>query len=800
MFDALEDCPKDFQAKLIQVLNSVGETIQASPADVFNIVLCASNDENDKDVTKKMYNWWKAVFEILSKCEIPDDRKAEYDDLVDTLMAEVSKAGDDAQVNESNDDVVYIIKNKGGYNLCPSPHSNGDYEWDSDSAYAIQFDTKRRAENFIRRNAFDSARVVEIQKSRLMQEEYEQANIEDEEVMLKDMEFAISKIGEIANRVQDLINFVNPYCQLVKESSGEFYLEDVREDYLLGRITDEEMEDAINGIEDIYEDMKPEFISSLKELKDEFMSYVDAANSGSSSALTLLGGLVSRLKITTVFGFDKWWDKCPLNKHNEMKFNGVDESINKFNIGDIVDWYDPEDGTVLHGGTIVGVYDDDTFKVDFEDEGAFSIPGGDLELSSCGHEEFNEDNMMKFKNIDESGKRFGCRTSALTNHRTHEIKKMYISGRISEDEAFEQLSEIGRDDSTAEMLIDRWNSDYGINESNDGEWVDMDDLIGVPQTDPEDDVEEPIEDDNSEVGELEEVEMESDVKEIEGFKVGDKVIWDDPDGEPTDGWTIVDFEFEYPDDDEFDSSIADEVIVDIEKEDGSYAQALLIELEHDETQVDEAKVVQDVNDVWALLKVLEDDKASKNLKDLIDSHVRSEEEIMDAVDELYPEDVTQTELNNVFASGMEDIVDALGLDVNAYVKDGSFVDLSKPSTIAAEGDEESKPEEVNGDEKKFKGDDGEVKTLDNANKKVVSEMTIEQDINSAEQLERILWGQGRENFIELVSKYGADEVMSVLEDSGITNLTQMNDYLWFEIDSIEEMLGGTTDDEGAEEL
>ena len=87
MFDALEDCPKDFQTKLIQTLRSVGETIHVSPVDVFNIVLCASNKENDKDVDKKMYNWWRGVFEILSKCDVLDDRKKEYDDLVDVLMA-----------------------------------------------------------------------------------------------------------------------------------------------------------------------------------------------------------------------------------------------------------------------------------------------------------------------------------------------------------------------------------------------------------------------------------------------------------------------------------------------------------------------------------------------------------------------------------------------------------------------------------------------------------------------------------------------------------------------------------------
>ena len=385
---------------MIQTLNSVGETIHVSPVDVFNIVLCASNKGDDKDVVKKMYNWWRGVFEVLSKCDVPDDRKKEYDDLVDVLMAEITKTGNDVKVNEAEE-------------------------------YG-----------------------------------YEQADIEDEDAMLKDMKFAISKIGEIANKVQDLINFVNPYCQ-----------------------------------------------------------------------------------------------------------------------------------------------------------------------------SFNEDKIMKFKKINEK----------------------------------------------------------------DDEWIDMDDLIGVPQSDPRDDIEIP--------------------KRLH--------------------------------------------------------------------KADESNVVVDVNDVWELLKVLEDDEASNNLKSLIDSHVRSEAEIMDAIDELYPENVTQIELNNVFATGMEEIVDALGLDVDAYMKDGSFVDTLKPSTIAAEGDEESNQDEVKDGEKKYKGDDGEVKTLDNADKKVVSEMTIEQEIDDPWKLSEMMWGQGQENLQELLRSDVVDEeeVMQMIEDMGIRDLTNINDVFSFEFREILESLG-----------
>ena len=484
MFDALQDCPKDFQTKLIQTLNSVGETIHVSPVDVFNIVLCASNKGDDKDVVKKMYNWWRGVFEVLSKCDVPDDRKKEYDDLVDVLMAEVSKTGNDVKVNESEE-------------------------------YG-----------------------------------YEQADIEDENAMLKDMKFAISKIGEIANRVQDLINFVNPYCQSFNE------------------------------------------------------------------------------------------DKI-------MKFKKINEKGGEF--------VPPE------------LFECDGVEYKIEPEKNPTFPEGDYAILEW------EDGEYKYK----------CRHMGA-----YDVKMWMNNMRKDENRRREER-----------ILRQR----YKKNESKDGEWVDMDDLIGVPQSDPRDDIEIP--------------------KRLQ--------------------------------------------------------------------KADESNVVVDVNDVWELLKVLEDDEASNNLKSLIDSHVRSEAEIMDAIDELYPENVTQIELNNVFATGMEEIVDALGLDVDAYMKDGSFVDTLKPSTIAAEGDEESNQDEVKDGEKKFKGDDGEVKTLDNADKKVVSEMTIEQEIDDPWKLSEMMWGQGQENLQELLRSDVVDEeeVMQMIEDMGIRDLTGINDVFSFEFREILESLG-----------
>ncbi len=80
MFDALQDTPRDFQTKLIDALNSLSQTMGVTPEDAFNQVLCASKDDN-QDVKKKMYNWWRGFFEVLGKVsdgKVPKDRVSEY--------------------------------------------------------------------------------------------------------------------------------------------------------------------------------------------------------------------------------------------------------------------------------------------------------------------------------------------------------------------------------------------------------------------------------------------------------------------------------------------------------------------------------------------------------------------------------------------------------------------------------------------------------------------------------------------------------------------------------------------------
>ena len=100
MYDALEDTPRDFQTKLIDALNSLAQTMGVSPEEAFNKVLCKSDDGNE-DVKKKMYNWWRAFFEVLGKCEkVPTVRVSEFNQKIDDLMAEIMKAGDAEAASE----------------------------------------------------------------------------------------------------------------------------------------------------------------------------------------------------------------------------------------------------------------------------------------------------------------------------------------------------------------------------------------------------------------------------------------------------------------------------------------------------------------------------------------------------------------------------------------------------------------------------------------------------------------------------------------------------------------------------
>ena len=475
MFDALRDTPRDFQFKLIDALNSLGQTMKIPPTECFDKVLCASDNENH-DVKKTMYNWWRAFFEVLGKLtdgKMPNVKVSEYNEKIDALMAEILKSGD-KEASESNEVVL---------------------------------------------------------------EEYEEADKEEEYDMLKDFDFAVRHIGQIANRVKDIVNFVNPYC----ESNITYY--------------------------------------NSKEVNNT------------------------------------------MNKTNER------------------------------GGS---------------------------------------------------------------------------------------------------------------------DWVSMDDMIGM------------------EVGESEEHLME--------FKVGDKVNWIDPEYDKwTSGWTVISASDSDSEDDMY-------TMYTIKNDDGSEAEVLGCEL-RPVTTMNEAAVVVDANDVWDVLDLLSDEEANKNLTDLINSHVRTEDEIMDAIDELaleYGTQISKATLNGMFsADNISELIEALGLDVDAFMDKGQIVDPKKP--VALESDSEGdKPDEVKDDEKKYK-QDGETKTLvtgsDKENKtndkQEVTEMTIEQEITDPRKLLELLWGQGQDNLRELLESELFDDefVMQMIEDMEIHDLTAINDAFAYDFESILDMFG-----------
>lgn len=606
LFDALEDCPNDFKAKLIGALNSLSQTMGVSAEETFNKVLCASDDENAK---KKLYNWWRAVFEVVSKSvpNIPEDRRQEYEDKLDALISEICKAGDKA----SGNDVVL--------------------------------------------------------------EDYEPADVEDEDKLKEDMAFAASKIGEIAKKAEELVNFLNPYCGTeVNESTMD----------------ETEVRDFVKAI-----------------------------------------------------GFRP-----------------------------------------------------DSDGIDYETQLVDALTGKDTSYNAgWGAVYYNSDKVLQFL------KKYGMLGSRGIKQREaiSKLKRLFKSGKWKETEQqeFDLDNEV---ETTMKKLNERGGSD----------WVSMDDMIGM------------------EVGESDNGEgfwkAADDVDDLEKkgywsgkFKVGDKVTWIDPDGdEIKEGWTVTSApESEDEDDDMY----------TIETDDGSEAEVYGSELrpaletvvneENSKMEnelkkgddgwreigqpVEEATVVVDANDVWDVLDLLSDETANKNLTDLINSHTRSEEEIMDAIENLlgasgYSDGVPKAALNGMFsADNIGDLIEELGLDVEAFMNKGEFVDPQKPVALEGSEGDEQKPDEVKDGEKKYK-QDGETKTLvTGSEKQVVSEMTIEQEINDPWKLLNLLWGQGKDNFDELLRSnlFSDDRIMDTLEQFEVRDLTNLNDLLAFDFEQVLEALG-----------
>ena len=107
-------------------------------------------------------------------------------------------------------------------------------------------------------------------------------------------------------------------------------------------------------------------------------------------------------------------------------------------------------------------------------------------------------------------------------------------------------------------------------------------------------------------------------------------------------------------------------------------------------------------------------------------------------------------------------------------------------------DDNQKPDELKGSDKQF-SQDGETKTLvtGSETKERVNEMTVEQEIDDPWKLFELLWGQGKDNFRDLLESELIDDdtLMMMLEDMEIKNLTSINDAFAYDFPTILDMLG-----------
>ena len=595
MFDALEDTPRDFQLKLMDALNSLGQTMEIPPTECFDKVLCASDDENP-DVKKTMYNWWRAFFEVLGKTSgnLPKDREVEFTEKVDALMAEIMKSGD--KEASSDNEVV-------------------------------------------------------------LEDGYEEAPKADEDDMLKDFDFAVQHIGEIANKVKDIVNFVNPYCE-----GNTSHCNSKEVDNTMKKNTNERRD------------------SDWVSMNDIVGMEVGESDDGS-----------------------EFWKTIDDDDYLASRKEQTKED-RTFQVGDKVMWKDPEYDEWTDGWTVISgpeegfdVYDD-MYTIENKDGSEAEVLGCELRLSET---------------MKEGGE----------------------SEPLPAEEFLDKVLEDAED--TDDMF-----EVYDGTLMGDGS-VCLNVIVNKDDTD------------NDEV----------------------KAEFGDWGGQY--GWKYDSFSF---------SS-------DLVGDEGT--ETINVYFRPMKQKMDEASVVVDANDVWDVLDLLDDEVANKNLTDLINSHVRTEDEIMDAIDNCYPDGIRKGELNAYMKDSFYEIVDELGLDVEKFKQDGQFVDPKKP--VALEGSEdEQKPDEVKDGEKKYK-QDGETKTLvtgsdkenNTNNKQEVTEMTIEQEIDNPWKLSELLWGQGQDNLRELLESELFDDefVMQMIEDMEIHDLTALNDAFAYDFETILDMFG-----------
>ena len=646
MFDALEDCPDGFKSKLIGALNSLGETMETDPCDAFNKVLCASDDENAK---KKLYNWWKAVFEVVGKSEgnIPKDRLGEYEEKVDALVAEICKAGDNNEVvledgtepvNEMWDSLKYGSRQLTSKEKKTKPkYKKGDYlystygdrcrvvsrpKWDKFHGWEYEVWVMNGG------NTITYYDEDKLSLKKPAYESYEPADLEDEDKLKEGMQFAISKLGEVANKAQELVNFLNPYCNV----------DDFNED---------------NNMKKLNERGDTDWVPMDKIVGME----VGESDDGSQF----------------------WKD---MDKVDDLEKKGYWSG--KFKVGDEVCWVDPETEEVTCGWKVVVAPEAD------DEEGIYVIAQDDgTEAEVYGKE-------LRPETVKESS------AEPLDEYEFIDLMKDDDAGDVF---TVYDGTPMGDGSVCLNVIVNKDDTDNEEVKAEFGDWVEQygwryesfsfsSDLVGDEGTETINVYFRPIE------KKVDESDLEN---ELNAGDDGWKEIGQPVGEAKASVWCVV-------------LSDGTEKKFKCSKDEAKTKAKELAEKEGLEVKrvypvlypknpykriFKEATVTVDANDVWDVLDLLDDETANKNLTDLINSHVRSEEEIMDAIDNCYPDGVRKGELNAYMKDSFYEIVDELGLDVEKFKRDGQFVEPEKPVTLEG-SDDEQKPDEVKGGEKKYK--------------------------------------------------------------------------------------------------
>ena len=436
--------------------------------------------------------------------------------------------------------------------------------------------------------AGDGEATAEEEPEDMFAEEYEPASMKDEAKMLENMDFAIQELGEIATKVQVLVNFVNPYCGTEVNESGD------QPKFKVGDVVKVQ---GVSGMDFHGRDAPIGPIVKIEPPHPDVGVYEYLINGRSGE-------------------FFAYEDELELVSERFTEENDIMDKPARYGIGDHV-LYKGEECVVtdidedLRNDEEIYQVSRDSDKVDglsFNDW----VTWDDLEplegfTENIGKFNFRVGDKVKVVGRDLASKGWIGVVSSVDKSSPGLPYTVYFVGRESGEYAPEELAPAKGFTEEEKNTMKFKKIDERIGGGSDDEWLSEKDIIGM--------------------------------------KVSGESSLENELNKGDDGWTTIG------------------------------------------QPVSEAKVVVDANDVWDVLELLDNDIAHKELTDLINSHVRTEEEIMDAIDELCGETISKKELNTLLSGRMATLVDYLGLDVEQYESNGEFVEEGKPTSVELESDD-----------------------------------------------------------------------------------------------------------------